>query len=79
MYKVLTPPKGWHHPAPPEFISTFRLMHFWPSHMFGKLIVSIVQDWLAGFSPIERKIKNRDGKMYLDFLQNNPRTAITCP
>jgi len=49
------------------------------SQMFGKLIVSIVHDQLSEFTSMERQIKNRDGKMYLDFLQNRPGATIACP
>ena len=49
------------------------------SQMFAKLIVSIVHDKLPEFTSMERQIKNRDGKMYLDFLQNRPGATIACP
>ncbi len=49
------------------------------SQMFGKMIVSIVNRQLPEFTSIERMIKNRGGKMYLDFLQNRPGATIACP
>ncbi|OIV40593.1 DNA ligase D [Flavobacterium johnsoniae] len=49
------------------------------SQMFGRLIVTIVQDQLPDFTSTERQIKNRNGKMYLDFLQNRPGAIIACP
>jgi bifunctional non-homologous end joining protein LigD len=49
------------------------------SQMFGKLIVSIVHEQLPDFTSLERQIKNRDGKMYLDFLQNRPGATIAGP
>lgn len=49
------------------------------SQMFGKLIVSIVHGQLPEFTSLERQIKNRGGKMYLDFLQNRPGATIACP
>lgn len=49
------------------------------SQMFGKLIVSIVHEQLPDFTSLERQIKNRNGKMYLDFLQNRPGATIACP
>lgn len=49
------------------------------SQMFGKLIVSIVHDQIPEFTSLERQIKNREGKMYLDFLQNRPGATIACP
>jgi bifunctional non-homologous end joining protein LigD len=48
------------------------------SQMFAKLLVSIVHDTLPGFTSLERKIKDREGKMYLDFLQNRPGATIAC-
>ncbi|MGQ2984999.1 DNA ligase D [Flavobacterium sp.] len=49
------------------------------SQLFGKLIVSIVHKRLPEFTSTERQIKNREGKMYLDFLQNRPGATIACP
>lgn len=49
------------------------------SQMFGKLIVSIVHNQLPDFTSLERMIKNRGGKMYLDFLQNRPGATIAGP
>jgi bifunctional non-homologous end joining protein LigD len=49
------------------------------SQMFGKLIVSIVHSELPDFTSLERQIKNRGGKMYLDFLQNRPGATIAGP
>lgn len=48
------------------------------SQMFAKLLVSIVHNTLSDFTSLERKIKDRDGKMYLDFLQNRPGATIAC-
>jgi bifunctional non-homologous end joining protein LigD len=48
------------------------------SQMFARLLVSIVHDRLPGFTSLERKIKDRGGKMYLDFLQNRPGATIAC-
>jgi bifunctional non-homologous end joining protein LigD len=49
------------------------------SQMFGKLIVSLVNKAIPEFTSMERQIKNRGGKMYLDFLQNRPGATIACP
>ncbi len=49
------------------------------SQLFGKLIVSIVHQQLPDFTSMERQIKNRGGKMYLDFLQNRPGATIAGP
>jgi bifunctional non-homologous end joining protein LigD len=49
------------------------------SQMFAKLIVTIVHNELPDFTSMERQIKNRGGKMYLDFLQNRPGATIAGP
>ncbi len=49
------------------------------SQMFAKLIVRIVQKRIPEYTSLERFIKNRDGKMYLDFLQNRPGATIAAP
>ncbi len=49
------------------------------SQLFARLIVNIVQQELPEFTTLERQIKNRNGKMYLDFLQNRPGATIACP
>jgi bifunctional non-homologous end joining protein LigD len=48
------------------------------SQMFAKLLVSIVHNRFPEFTSLERQIKNRGGKMYLDFLQNRPGATIAC-
>ncbi len=49
------------------------------SQMFAKLIVSLVHKQMPDFTTLERSIKNREGKMYLDFLQNRPGATIAGP
>lgn len=49
------------------------------SQMFGRLIVDHVQQQYPAFTSTERMIKNRKGKMYLDFLQNRPGATLACP
>ena len=49
------------------------------SQMFARLIVTLIHDRLRDFTTMERTIKNRDGKMYLDFLQNRPGATIAGP
>lgn len=48
------------------------------SQMFARFLVSVVHDRLPGFTSMERKIKDRGRKMYLDFLQNRPGATIAC-
>lgn len=49
------------------------------SQMFAKLIVQIVHKEIPDYTSLERMIKNRKGKMYLDFLQNRPGATIAGP
>jgi len=49
------------------------------SQLFARLIVSMVHERLPEFTSLERQIKNREGKMYLDFLQNRPGATIAGP
>ena len=46
------------------------------SQLFANLIVRQVNRVLPKFTTLERTIKNRGGKMYLDFLQNRPGATI---
>jgi bifunctional non-homologous end joining protein LigD len=46
------------------------------SKEFARVIVTLVHNELPGFTSIERTIKDRKGKMYLDFLQNRPHATI---
>ncbi|KAA8476113.1 bifunctional non-homologous end joining protein LigD [Arcticibacter tournemirensis] len=49
------------------------------SQLFARLLVNIVHRQIPGYTSIERQIKNRKGKMYLDFLQNRPGATIAGP
>jgi bifunctional non-homologous end joining protein LigD len=49
------------------------------SQMFAKLIVQLVHKRIPEYTSTERMIKNRGGKMYLDFLQNRPGATIASP
>ncbi|NEU10143.1 DNA ligase D [Flavihumibacter sp. R14] len=49
------------------------------SQMFARIIVNIVHKNLPDFTSIERMVANRNGKMYLDFLQNRPGATIAGP
>jgi bifunctional non-homologous end joining protein LigD len=49
------------------------------SQLFAKLIVNVIHEQLPEFTSLERMVKNRKGKMYLDFLQNRPGATIACP
>jgi bifunctional non-homologous end joining protein LigD len=49
------------------------------SQDFARKLVHIVHDAIPEFTSIERIIADRQGKMYLDFLQNRPGATIACP
>ncbi len=46
------------------------------SKEFARVIVTLVHHELRKFTSLERSIKYRKGKMYLDFLQNRPHATI---
>jgi bifunctional non-homologous end joining protein LigD len=49
---------------------------YYQSQMFAKIIVTLVQKQIPEYTTLERMVKKRDGKMYLDFLQNRPDATI---
>ena len=46
------------------------------SKEFCRIIVTLVNEQLPDLTSIERMIKKRSGKMYLDFLQNRPGATL---
>jgi bifunctional non-homologous end joining protein LigD len=46
------------------------------SKEFARAIVKIVQSQIPMYTTIERKVSDRNGKMYLDFLQNRPQATL---
>lgn len=46
------------------------------SKEFARAIVTLINQELPKITTIERMIKNREGKIYLDFLQNRPHATI---
>lgn len=48
------------------------------SKEFARVIVTLVQKELPKITSIERIIKEREGKIYLDFLQNRPHATVAC-
>ena len=46
------------------------------SKEFARIIATLVQEETSKFTSIERLIKNRSGKMYIDFLQNRPSATV---
>jgi DNA ligase D-like protein (predicted polymerase)/DNA ligase D-like protein (predicted 3'-phosphoesterase) len=49
------------------------------SKEFARLVVQLVQAQIPDFTTIERSVKERKGRMYLDFLQNRPQATIAAP
>lgn len=49
------------------------------SQLFGKLIATEVHAMLPSFTSIERLVRNRKGKMYIDYLQNRPKATLAAP
>ena len=49
------------------------------SKEFARALVKIVNAQLPEFTTIERKVSDRKGKMYLDFLQNRPQATLAGP
>ena len=49
------------------------------SQMFGRLIANLVHNQIPEYTSVERQIKNRQGKMYIDFLQNRPGATLAGP
>jgi len=49
------------------------------SKEFARLIVTRVNRELPKTTSIERPVKNRRGKIYLDFLQNRPQATLAAP
>jgi len=49
------------------------------SQLFARIIVGIVHGIIPKFTSLERMISAREGKMYLDFLQNRPGATIAGP
>lgn len=49
------------------------------SKEFGRAIAKAVHKETPGFTSIERLTSNRNGKMYIDFLQNRPQATVAGP
>lgn len=49
------------------------------SKEFAKIIVTLVHQELPKYTSLERAVKDRGGKMYLDFLQNRAQATIAAP
>jgi bifunctional non-homologous end joining protein LigD len=49
------------------------------SKEFARVVVTLVHRELPKFTSLERAVKDRKGKMYLDFLQNRASATIAAP
>lgn len=49
------------------------------SSQLAKRIVTLAQKQASGYTTVERLVKKRQGKMYLDFLQNHSGATIAAP
>lgn len=49
------------------------------SKEFARIIVTLVHREIPRFTSIERAVRDRGGKMYLDFLQNRPHATLAAP
>ena len=47
--------------------------------LFGKVIATQVNNIMPDFTSIERIVKNRKGKLYIDYLQNRPKATLAAP
>jgi bifunctional non-homologous end joining protein LigD len=49
------------------------------SQLFANIIVKLVHKQIPDYTSLERSVAARNGKMYLDFLQNRPGATIAGP
>lgn len=49
------------------------------SKEFGRKLAKLIHARLPSFTSIERKVTDRKGKMYIDFLQNRPQATVAGP
>lgn len=49
------------------------------SKEFTRIIATLIQREIPAYTSIERMVKSRKGKMYIDFLQNRPQATIAAP
>lgn len=49
------------------------------SKEFARVIVTVAHGETGSFTSIERTVNEREGKLYLDFLQNRPQATLAAP
>ena len=61
------------------YIPLGALYTYEQSKEFGRVLVTIINKKIPEFTSIERIVQNRNGKLYLDFLQNRPQATLAAP
>ncbi|WDF81404.1 DNA ligase D [Mucilaginibacter sp. KACC 22773] len=61
------------------YIPTDARYSYDQTQLFARIIVNIVHKQIPDYTTVERMVAKRDGKMYLDFLQNRPGATIAGP
>ncbi len=61
------------------YIPTDAKYDYDQTQMFARIVVNIVHKQIPDYTSLERSIAKRNGKMYLDFLQNRPGATIAGP
>ena len=49
------------------------------SKEFARIVATLVQRGIPKYSSIERIVKARKGKIYIDYMQNRPQATIAAP
>jgi bifunctional non-homologous end joining protein LigD len=49
------------------------------SKEFGRVLAKLIHGQVPEYTSIERKVTDRKGKMYIDFLQNRPQATVAGP
>lgn len=49
------------------------------SKEFARVIAHLIHNEIPSFTSIERTVRDRKGKMYIDFLQNRPHATVSAP
>ena len=49
------------------------------SKEFARVIATLTQREIPTYTSIERMVKAREGKLYIDFLQNRPQATVSAP
>ncbi|PSK91672.1 DNA ligase D [Taibaiella chishuiensis] len=61
------------------YIPLGRKYTYEQSKEFARVIVTLVQQQTSAYTSLERQVRARKGKLYLDFLQNRPQATLAAP